>query len=72
LTATELFDASSVARQFTAMFVGDKGFTNLPRKFNVTITGCGENCVHAETRDLALVPAIYPRDGADIHGFNIR
>jgi ferredoxin-nitrite reductase len=27
LTPTELFDASSVARQFTAMFVGDKAFS---------------------------------------------
>jgi ferredoxin-nitrite reductase len=71
LTPTELFDASSVARQFTAMFVGDKAFTNLPRKFNVTITGCRENCVHAETQDLALVPAIHAQDGADIHGFNV-
>jgi ferredoxin-nitrite reductase len=56
LTTTELFDASSVPRQFTAMFVGDKAFINLYQKFNVTITGCRENCVHAETQDLALVP----------------
>jgi ferredoxin-nitrite reductase len=39
------------------MFVGDKAFTNLPRKFNVTITGCRDNCTHAETQDLTLVPA---------------
>jgi ferredoxin-nitrite reductase len=71
LTPTELFDASSVARQFTAMFVGDKAFTNLPRKFNVTITGCQDNCVHAETQDLALVPAIERRDGTETHGFNV-
>jgi ferredoxin-nitrite reductase len=57
LTSTELFDASPVARQFTAMFVRDKAFTNLPRKFNVTITGCRDNCPHAETQDLTLVPA---------------
>jgi ferredoxin-nitrite reductase len=57
LAPTELFDASPVARQFTAMFVGDKAFTNLPRKFNVTITGCRDNCTHAETQDLVLVPA---------------
>jgi len=71
LTPAELFDASSVARQFTTMFVGDKAFTNLPRKFNVTITGCPDNCVHAETQDLALVPATQPRDSGAIHGFNI-
>ena len=39
------------------MFVGNKAFTNLPRKFNVGITGCLENCSHAESQDIALVPA---------------
>jgi ferredoxin-nitrite reductase len=71
LTPTELFDASPVAQQFTAMFVGDKAFTNLPRKFNVTITGCRDNCTHAETQDLALVPAVKLSDGAEINGLNI-
>ncbi len=71
LTSTELLDASPVARQLTAMFVGDKSFTNLPRKFNVTITGCRENCVHAETQDLALVPATRSSDGAEVKGFNV-
>ena len=71
LTPTELFDASPVARQFTAMFVGDKAFANLPRKFNVTITGCRDNCTHAETQDLALVPATQLHDGVEIEGFNV-
>ena len=71
LTPTELLDTSSVARQLTAMFVGDKAFTNLPRKFNVTITGCRENCVHAETQDLALVPATRPGADGDVRGFNV-
>jgi len=71
LTPTELFDASPVAREFTAMFVGDKAFTNLPRKFNVSITGCRENCTHAETQDLALVPATKPHQEVETKGFNI-
>jgi ferredoxin-nitrite reductase len=71
LTPSELFDASPVARQFTAMFVGDKAFTNLPRKFNVTITGCRDNCTHAETQDLALVPATKVIDGIERQGFNV-
>ena len=57
LTPNELFDASPVVRQFTGIFVGKKEYTNLPRKFNVTITACKENCTHAETQDLALTPA---------------
>jgi ferredoxin-nitrite reductase len=58
LTPNDLFDASPVARQFTNMLVGNREFTNLPRKFNVTITGCLENCCHPETQDIGLVPAV--------------
>jgi ferredoxin-nitrite reductase len=71
LSPTELFDASPVARQFTTMFVGDKAFTNLPRKFNVTITGCRDNCTHAETQDLTLVPATQLTSGVEVKGFNV-
>jgi ferredoxin-nitrite reductase len=71
LTRNELLDASPVARAFTEAFVGDRAFTNLPRKFNVTITGCRENCTHAETQDLALVPATRAVDGATVAGFNV-
>lgn len=71
LTRNELFDASPVARTFTDMFVGNKTYTNLPRKFNVTITGCRENCTHAETQDIALVPATTVLGGETVHGFNV-
>lgn len=71
LTPNELFDASPVVRQFTGIFVGKKEYTNLPRKFNVTITACKENCTHAETQDLALTPASKEIDGKVVSGFNV-
>jgi ferredoxin-nitrite reductase len=71
LTPNELFDASPVARAFTDTLVGDVAYTNLPRKFNVTITGCRDNCTHAETQDLALVPATKSLGGEILHGFNV-
>ena len=71
LTPHELLDASPVARQFTAMFLGNREFTNLPRKFNVTITGCRQNCTHAATQDIALTPAVAEIDGAPVAGFNV-
>jgi len=71
LTPQELFDASPMARQFTEMFLGNKAFTNLPRKVNVTITGCLENCTHAETQDIALVPAVKNVSGETAKGFNL-
>jgi len=60
LTLHELFDASPVVHELDRLIVGSKGnpeFTNLPRKFNVTITGCTDNCTHCESQDIALVPA---------------
>ena len=68
LTPHELFDASPVVREFTDTFLRNKEFTNLPRKFNVVITGCTEHCTHAESQDLALVPAVAV---IDVHGFNV-
>jgi ferredoxin-nitrite reductase len=53
------------------MIVGNKEFTNLPRKFNVTITGCMENCCHTETQDIALVPAYRELEGRQVNGFNV-
>jgi ferredoxin-nitrite reductase len=70
-TPNELFDASPVVREFTQMFIGNKAYTNLPRKFNVTITACKETCTHAEAQDIALTPATQSIEGAEIEGFNV-
>lgn len=70
LTPGELFDGSSAVFALDRLLVGPDGnpeFTNLPRKMNVTITGCRENCTHNESQDIALTPA--ERDGQP--GFNL-
>jgi ferredoxin-nitrite reductase len=72
LTTHELFDASPVVREYTARCVGNKEFTNLPRKFNVAITGCLDNCLHLETQDVALGPALKHTDDGTVAGFNVR
>jgi len=56
LDADELIDASPLARRLQQAVVGRR-FSNLPRKFNVAITGCTEDCIHAQTQDLAFVAA---------------
>jgi ferredoxin-nitrite reductase len=71
LTPHEMLDASGVAREFSSLFVDNKAFTNLPRKFNVTITGCLENCCHAETQDIGLVPSVRDLEGQSVAGFNV-
>jgi ferredoxin-nitrite reductase len=70
LTLNELFDASLVVAELDTILVGKNGnpeFTNLPRKFNITITACVENCTHDESQDVALVPAMR----WDRVGFNV-
>jgi ferredoxin-nitrite reductase len=60
LTPHELFDASPVAQELDRIIVGSRGnpeYTNLPRKFNITVTGCMDNCTHNESQDIALIPA---------------
>ena len=70
LTAGELFDASPVGAEYTRIFLQNKEFTNLPRKFNVTITGCLDNCTHTETQDIGMTPALRDSDG--VYGFNVK
>src|SRR5712692_10536604 len=60
ITPHEFFDASQTLFELDRIIVGPRGnpeFVNLPRKFNVTVTGCTANCTHNESQDLALVPA---------------
>ena len=71
LTAQEQCDATGLVKDLTHALVGNRDYSNLPRKFNLAITGCLENCVHLETQDLALVPAIIEGEDCPIIGFNL-
>jgi ferredoxin-nitrite reductase len=60
LLSSEILDASPVVFELDRLLVGPQGnpeFTNLPRKFNITVTGCADNCTHTESQDIALVAA---------------
>ncbi|GAC1313134.1 MAG: ferredoxin--nitrite reductase [Chloroflexota bacterium] len=70
-TLHEIIDAAPIARALTKRLAGDKAFSNLPRKFNVSISGCAENCVPAASQDLALVPAMRDTPNGQRAGFNV-
>ena len=60
LNPHELLDASPVVQDLDRVIAGERGnpeFSNLPRKFNITVTGCLDNCTHTESQDIALIPA---------------
>ena len=67
LSPRELIDTAGVAAAFQAIFLGSKAFSNLPRKFNVTITGCLEHCTGGDTQDISMTPAL----AGDTPGFNV-
>ena len=70
LTPEEAFNASDVVLALDRLLVGAEGnpeFVDLPRKFNIVVTGCRSNCTHAESQDVALVPARLDRT----LGFNV-
>jgi ferredoxin-nitrite reductase len=71
LSQHELVDASPIVRSLSGRFAGNKAFSNLPRKFNASISGCVENCVPAASQDLALVPAMRETGHERRFGFNV-
>jgi len=71
LNPKETADTIPLAKGLTDRFLNNSEFTNLPRKINVAITGCPDNCVHTETQDLALTPAFLEEPGEQVSGFNV-
>ena len=71
LTPNELFDASAVTRHYTEAFLRNPEYTNLPRKFKVTISACLDNCTSPDSQDVGLVPAIKESAGVEVYGFNV-
>ncbi len=69
LNPKEKVDAYSLVKALNDHIVGNSEFSNLPRKFNITLSGCPDDCVHAETQDLALVPAV--EENGPVYGFNV-
>ena len=71
LSPDEVSDATEIVRAITEEILGNRDYTNLPRKFNVAVTGCPDNCVHMETQDLALVPAYHDGSPGRSLGYNL-
>ncbi|KAF0248333.1 MAG: sulfite reductase (ferredoxin) [bacterium] len=51
----ELFDTSEIINNVNKFFLGNKEFSNLPRKFKIAITGCSLHCVYPEINDVGVL-----------------
>lgn len=56
----ELIDTRDLARRIQDMIVGNYEFADLPRKFNIALTGRSDPAAHAWTQDISLVAARGP------------
>lgn len=67
----ELMDTRPLVKQLQDFFLGNKDFSNLPRKYKMSISANIYNAGHAEINDLAFVPASKTIDGKEVIGFHI-
>jgi sulfite reductase (ferredoxin) len=56
----EVIDATDVLQSVAARFVGDPAFSNLPRKFKTSISGCATHCTNHEINDVSFVGVQHP------------
>jgi sulfite reductase (ferredoxin) len=61
--AHEIIDATPYLLETERRYVGDKQFSNLPRKYKTSISGCRQQCAQHEVNDAAFVGVERP-DGA--------
>ena len=61
VSADEIIDATAAIHDITSRYVGDKAFSNLPRKFKSAISGTQD--VAHETNDISFVGVVHPEHG---------
>jgi sulfite reductase (ferredoxin) len=66
--ADEILDATPALLQTERRFVGDPRFSNLPRKYKTSISGCRQQCAHHEVNDVSFVGVEHPDLGP---GFDV-
>ena len=65
----QLADGHATAEAIHRHFLGNKLYSNLPRKYKISVTGCAEDCARGLINDVALSGAVL-EDGT--RGFNVR
>src|SRR4051812_37451680 len=65
----QVVDGHATAEAIHQHFLGNKLYSNLPRKYKISITGCREDCARGLINDVALSGVIAP-DGTP--GFDLR
>lgn len=67
----ELLDTRELVSQLESFFLLNRDFSNLPRKYKVSVSSNVYNTAHAEINDLAFTPATKQIDGKEVVGFHV-
>lgn len=68
IDANEIIDATPLILAANKRLVGNPEFSNLPRKYKVSISGCVTGCAQHDINDLSLIGA---RDASGTAGFDL-
>jgi len=68
VAASEILDATPYVLAVDRRLTGTKEFSNLPRKYKISISGCGEQCAVHEVMDIGMTGVELPdgRRGFDL------
>jgi ferredoxin-nitrite reductase len=68
----ELFDTSDIVKEVYEFFQHNEDFSNLPRKYKLSISTNTQNSAHAEINCVAFTPATKSINGKEVAGFHIK
>lgn len=67
----EFFDTSALVDEINDFFMLNRDFSNLPRKFKMSVSANPYNNAQAEINDLSFTPAVKILDGLEVPGFHV-
>ncbi len=68
----ELYDCRELVEQVTAHFLDNREFSDLPRKYKISLSGCAIHCNQPEINDLGIQAVRREKDGKSEIGFQVR
>ncbi|AEH36186.1 nitrite/sulfite reductase [Halopiger xanaduensis] len=70
--AEEFVESGPLLERFEEELRGDDALANMPRKFNISVSGCRVGCAQDSINDIGFEPATKEIDGEEVRGFNVR
>ncbi|MBA4492779.1 nitrite/sulfite reductase [Paenactinomyces guangxiensis] len=71
IDANELIDTRPIVKALEKEFLLNRDFSNLPRKYKMSISSSIYNPANAQINDLSFTPAVKEIDGEEVVGFHV-